>query len=178
MAERAGRSRKANGRGKPRDAKPGDNSGEVPAEVILRHWANIGTAKKSCDAASDTLKKRRSVLSNAYKAAKGDGLDPDVLRDLRKLIEGDHARAVLAHRDMARVIGVVVDDVAKEMPLLAPLFLDFKMPAPVNAYLAGQQSGREGAPADANPHQPGSDEFTRWLEGHTSGAEQAVEAFR
>jgi hypothetical protein len=142
----------------------------VPAEVIQRHYGLIGTAKKAVDSASEILKKRKSALSNAYKAAKSDGCEVDDLRTARKLDEGDHAHVILHYKGVGRVLEIVGSEL--------PLFRDIILPPPVNAYLAGQQAGRQGAPADQNPHSPGSEEFVRWGEGHTNGTEQAVESFR
>ena len=74
----------------------------------------------------------------------------------------------------ATEIGRVLEIVESELPL----FRDITIPPPVNAYLAGRQAGREGAPADSNPHTPGSEEFVRWGEGHQCGVDAAAEGFR
>jgi hypothetical protein len=138
--------------------------------VIQRHYAQIGTALKASKAADEAAKKKRSALQNAYKAAKSDGCPVDAMREARKLDEGDHAEAVLHFKDVGRVLEIVDSEL--------PLFRDITIPPPVNAYLAGRQAGREGAPADQNPHQPGTEEFVRWGEGHASGVEAATESFR
>ena len=177
MAERAGgkgvrRKGRGAGRRKTNGARPGPghNSGEIPAEVIQRHYAQIGTALKASKAADEVAKKKRSALQNAYKAAKSDGCPVDAMRQARKLDEGDHAEAVLHFKEVGRVLEVVESDL--------PLFRDITIPPPVNAYLAGRQAGREGAPAVQNPHEPGSEEYVRWSEGHRSGADAAAESFR
>jgi hypothetical protein len=177
MAERAGgkRQRKRGGRGgrrKTNGATPGlgHNSGEVPAELIQRHYATIGTALRASKAADEIAKKKRAALSNAYKAAKTDGCPVHAMREARKLNDGDHAEAILHFKDVGRVLEVTESEL--------PLFRDITLPPPVNAYLAGRQAGREGAPADSNPHTTGSEEFVRWGEGHTSGVDSAVESLR
>ena len=177
MAERAGakrqRGKRGNGRGKRNGVAtpgPGHNSGEVPGEVIQRHYAQIGTALKASKAADEVAKKKRAALQNAYKAAKSDGCPVDAMKQARQLDEGDHADAILHYRDVGRVLEVVESDL--------PLFRDVTIPPPVNAYLAGRQAGREGAPPDQNPHTPGSEEFVRWGEGHTSGVDAATEGLR
>ena len=178
MAERAGGKRSRNakrrsaGKRKTNGAKPGlgHNSGEVPPEVIQRHYAQIGTALKASKVADEVAKKKRSALQNAYKAAKSDGCPVDAMREARKLDEEDHAEAVLHFKDVGRVLEIVDSEL--------PVFRDITIPPRVNAYLAGRQAGREGAPADQNPHPPGSEEFVRWGEGHTSGIEAATESFR
>lgn len=176
MAERAGakrqRGKRGNGRGKRNGATPGPghNSGEVPAEVIQRHYAQIGAALKASKAADEVAKKKRAALQNAYKAAKSDGCPVDAMKDARKLNDGDHAEAILHYKDVGRVLEITDSEL--------PLFREITLPPPVNAYLAGKQAGREGAPADSNPHPPGSEEFVRWGEGHQSGVDAAVESLR
>src|SRR5690242_399258 len=177
MAERAGgkrqRGKRGSGRGKRNGVAtpgPGHNSGEVPAEVIQRHYAQIGTALKASKAADEVAKKKRAALQNAYKAAKSDGCPVDAMKDARKLNEGDHAEAILHCPDAGRVLEVTDSEL--------PMFREITLPPPVNAYLAGKQAGREGVPADSNPHAPGSEEFVRWSEGHRSGVDAAVESFR
>jgi hypothetical protein len=177
MAERAGAKwqrgkRSGRGRSKTNGAAPGrgHNSGEVPAELIQRHYASIGTALKASKAADEVAKKKRAALNNAYKAAKTDGCPIDAMKEARKLNDGDHAEAILHFKDVGRVLEVTESEL--------PLFRDITLPPPVNAYLAGRQAGREGAPADNNPHTPGSEEFVRWGEGHASGVDSAVESLR
>ena len=181
MAERAGgkRGRSAKRAGKRRTngatasglgPGSGHNSGEVPAELIQRHYDQIGVALKASKAADEIAKKKRAALSNAYKAAKSDGCPVDAMREARKLNEGDHAEAILHFKDVGRVLEITESEL--------PLFRDITLPPPVNAYLAGRQAGREGAPADQNPHTPGSEEFVRWSEGHASGVDMAVEGLR
>jgi hypothetical protein len=142
----------------------------VSPELIARHYAQIGSALKASKAADEVAKKKRSALQNAYKAAKSDGCPVDAMKQARRLDEGDHAEAILHFKDVGRVLEVVESDL--------PLFRDITIPPPVNAYLAGRQAGREGGPADQNPHTPGSEEFTRWDEGHRSGIEAATEGLR
>lgn len=175
MAERAG-GRRQRGKSKSKRAKraangatpgPGHNTGEVPAEVRLRHYDQIGVALKASKAADDVARKKRSALQNAYKAAKSDGCDVDAMRETRKLDEGDHAEAILHFK----AVGDMLELIESELPL----FRSINIPPPVNAYLAGRQAGREGAPADSNPHIPGSEEFVRWAEGHMSGVDAATE---
>lgn len=178
MAERAGGRRQ---RAKPKSAKgqrgkrangstPGlghNHAGEVPAEVRLRHYDQIGVALKASKAADEVAKKKRAALQNAYKAAKSDGCDIDAMRATRKLDEGNHTDAILHYK----AVGDMLELIESELPL----FRQINIPPPVNAYLAGRQAGREGAPADNNPHIPGSEEFVRWAEGHMSGVDAAIE---
>lgn len=139
----------------------------MPAEVKLRHYDQIGVALRASKAADDAAKKKRSALQNAYKAAKSDGLDVDVMKATRKLDEGEHVDAILHYKGVGEMLELIESEL--------PLFREINIPPPVNAYLAGRQAGREGAPADNNPHTPGSEEFVRWAEGHASGVDAAVE---
>lgn len=176
MAERAGGKKRTSRKGKKRAANGasknglGHNSGEVPAEVKLRHYDQIGVALRASKAADDAAKKKRAALSNAYKAAKSDGLDVDVLRATRKLDEGEHVDAILHYKGVGDMLELIDSEL--------PLFREINIPPPVNAYLAGRQAGREGAPADSNPHTPGTEEFVRYAEGHASGVDAAVEGLR
>ena len=178
MAERAGgkkqrRAKSKNPRGKrsgPNGATPGlghNHAGEIPDEVKLRHYDQIGVALKASKAADEIAKKKRAALSNAYKAAKSDGCDVDVMRATRKLDEGEHVDAILHYQGVGKMLELIESEL--------PLFREINIPPPVNAYLAGRQAGREGAPADSNPHTPGSEEFVRYAEGHASGVDAAVE---
>lgn len=170
MAERAV-GRKSKPRGKRAKANGaanglGHNSGEVPTEVKQRNYDLIGVALKASKRADEEAKKKRAALSNAYKAAKGDGCDVDAMKATRKLDEGDHTDAILHFREVGNLLEMIDSEL--------PLFRAINIPPPVNAFLAGRQAGREGAPND-NPHQPGSEEFVRWAEGHAEGVDVAVE---
>jgi hypothetical protein len=175
MAERAGGRKRKSPKGKKRAANgaqngSGHNSGAIPDEVKLRHYDQIGVALKASKAADEIAKKKRAALSNAYKAAKSDGCDVDALRATRKLDEGDHTDAILHYKEVGEMLELIQSEL--------PLFRSINIPPPVNAFLAGRQAGREGAPADSNPHTPGSEEFVRYAEGHASGVDQAIESLR
>lgn len=179
MAERAGGRKQRGPKGKSGRGRrgangaspgPGHNTGEVPDEVIKRNYDLIGVALRASKAADEIAKKKRSALQNAYKAAKAEGCDPDEMKTARKLDEGDHAEAQLHYKGVGRILEVIDSEL--------PLFREINLTPPVNAYLAGRQAGREGAPADQNPHTPGSEEFVRWAEGHGSGVDAATEGLR
>ena len=175
MAERAkGRKRggKGNGSAKPRAAKAGDNSGHVPSEVVNRHWGHVGAALKNVKRTADAAKKARSALSNCYRAAKSDGIDVDEMKAARGLHDGDHMQAASHYAGVARILDAV------ESPVAQLNLFTRELPPPVNAYLRGQQAGREAVDAGANPFTPGSQEFESWAEGWTSGQEQNLDKFR
>lgn len=150
------------------NAKAGHNSGEVPDEVIQRHWASIDTAEATWRRDRDRATSSAGVLRNRYKVAKSDGVDIDAMKKAREISERSVAEAASEHRNVGRYLrlrGAPIAD--RQLRLFS--FLDDGVAPALEPMLAGEQAGREGASADGNPHKPGSEAFDLYHRGWLAG---------
>jgi hypothetical protein len=139
----------------------------VPREVYQRHLGLIEAARNVSKAADLAAKKKRSALSNVYKAAKSDGCNVDAIKHAMELDEGNHIEAV----NDAAECGYILDVMGSQLHKQFGLFANIDRPEPVSAYLAGMNAGRAGGPAEDNPYsdRPGSEEFVQWATGWAAG---------
>lgn len=180
MAARAGAKTKA--RGKNAKAKTatkkqrrsiGDNSGKfhaVPDETIVRAIDTLRTKKRAMKKVQEELDQLKGVYRSARKRAKNDGLNLDAFDLIESLENQDQGTVLVNHADAGRYLRLTESALATQMEL----FQNLEAPAPkIDVALQGQQAGKEGAPADVNPHTPGSDDFVIWHDNHKIGVKQA-----
>lgn len=137
----------------------------VPDEVYLRHIDTISLAQIALEAAVTVQREKNGALRNAYKLAKEDGCDIDAIRSASKLKKMDVGVVVTQHRTIARVLKLMQAPLGKQYDL----FTDVEVVDQLEARAAGVHAGRNGEPADNNPHQPGTDEFADWRAGWGEG---------
>jgi len=163
------KSAKAKGKKKP---DIGHNSGmhKVPDEVYDRHLAKINSSEKSMQKAKAEYDQARGVHQSAFKAAKNDGCNIDAIRLARKLDSMDHGAVVTDYADVGRVLNLMKSPLGSQQ---MDLFGSITPPEPpVDAALQGQMAGRNGEPAQNNPHTPGTENFTIWAENWVAGQGQ------
>lgn len=182
MAARANPKNKAKAKGaKPKVKKGrraiGDNSGKfhaVPDETIVRAIDTLRTKKRAMKKVQEELDQLKGVYRSARKKAKSDGLNLDAFDLIEALENQDQGTVLVNHADAGRYLRLTESPLATQMEL----FQNLEAPAPkVDVALQGQQAGKEGAPADANPHTPGSDDFVIWHDNHKIGVKQAEAGF-
>lgn len=148
----------------------------MPREVYERNLGLIEIARRASKAADLAAKKKRSALSNCYKAAKSDGCNTEAIKRAVELDEGDH---IVAVNDAAET-GYVLDIMGSQLHKQFGLFANIARPEPVSAYLAGMKAGRAGAPGEDNPYsdRPGSEEFVQWATGWAAGQSENHDSLR
>lgn len=145
----------------PAEAPPSN----VPDEVYLRHIDTIGLAQIALDAAVTIQKEKNGSLRNAYKLAKADGCDIDAIKLAAKLKKRDVGEVVSEHRVVARVLKLM----EAPLGLQYDLFADVEVVDQIDARSAGVHAGKNGEPADNNPHQPGTEQHADWRRGWGDG---------
>ena len=121
------------------------------------------------------------ALARTKKAAKGDGIDLDALKDLERLakLDDDEAEVRLRH--------CIEYAVWANLPIGTQLdaFGQHQIPKPKQkaevehqqwtASDAGYRAGRSGRPRDDNPHEPGTEAQCHWTNGWLAGQRQIAD---
>lgn len=147
----------------------GDNSGlhAVPDEVYERHLAKIDSTAKAMERAKAEYDQAKGVHQSAFKAAKGDGCDIDAIRLARKLDKQDSGVTQVTYANVSRVLNLMESPLGSKQ---LDLFGAIAKPEPeVDAFLQGEQAGKEAVDAGSNPFTPGSLKFGQWAEGWVKG---------
>lgn len=156
--------------------RAGHNSGEIPTEIYERHLAKIDTTSKAMEKAKEAFDQAKGVHQSAYKAAKNDGCDTDAIRLARKLDKADHGVTQVTYANVARILNIMGSPLGEEQ---LNLFGAIENPGPkVDVALQGQSAGKNGEPAENNPHTPGSDDYQVWFENWQLGQAQLGEGIR
>lgn len=149
----------ARGKKKAAKAKPGPgHNGEVPDEVIDRHLEAVNIKRVAMDKAKLEHDQKKGEFRAALKLAKEDGVNIDALRWSHDLSKQDSAEVLQLVHDTGRMLKRMNVPLGTQFGL----FSDVEAPKLVNPVLAGQASGKAGAPRTENPHAPGSDDFQLW----------------
>lgn len=165
----------------------GHNSNPAP-EAIERSYNAILAATLEIEAAGRILQKARSELSAAEKTAKKDLGSKSWVDSVKKAVgkareaeKGGVGPQVTEHRQIGYVMKI----------MNVPLYHQFgmfdlpeetvsagdgiKVTTPATAYLQGEQAYRDEAPADSNPHTPGSEQFASWANGYADRRQASLE---
>lgn len=150
-------------------------SPNVPPEAFLKHYRAIRDATRSKEDAV-------MALARTKKAAKGDGIDLDALKDLERLAKLDDDEAEVRLRHMHQYA------VWANLPIGTQLdaFGQHQIPKPKQkaeaehqqwtASDSGYRAGRSGRPRDDNPHEPGTEAHVSWTNGWLAGQRQIADA--
>ncbi len=185
MAERAkGRAKAAKGkipsRGRvatlPKQSKGkrgiGDNSGHtVPDEVIARHHDAMNSKWKGVERAKESYDQAKGVYQSSRKAAKKEGVNLTAYDINRALEKQDLGIVQIDHADAARYQKIMGSPLVQ-----LGLFDSVVVPPPaVDAFLQGEQAGKNAESTDNNPFQAGTDNFVKWSEGWAKGQKSVLD---
>ena len=144
------------------------NSGEVTDETVGMHVNLIKAAETNWREARDRAAELQGVLRNRDKVATNDGVDIDALKLAFKIAERASGEIVAEQRSIGRYLRIMGSPLGTQWSLFEDSDADEGKPK-VDANLQGQHAGRNGEPAENNPFTPGTEDFTAWAEGWTSG---------
>jgi hypothetical protein len=147
----------------------GPNAGEPSDEIIDRHLKDIRAAKAKHEKAKGAARDAGKVVTQYLKIAQGDGLDKAAITRMLADENRPVGEVVAERRAITRYERVAGKPLGSQWDLL-----DGDKAIDIEAFARGEQAGREGAPRDANPHIPGSEDYQRWLAGHQNGEAIAV----
>lgn len=156
----------------------GDNSGDhsVLDEVYERHLHKINSTEKAMQKAKEEFDQAKGVHQSAYKSAKGDGCDIDAIKLARKLDTQDHGVTQITYANVARVLNLMESPLGSKQLDLFGAIAAAEPPKPDPA-VEGLKAGKEGAPAENNPHPVGTDDFAAWANSHKRGLKETTEGF-
>lgn len=169
---------------KRKKGRRGDNSGDhsVPDEVYERHLAKIDTTSKAMEKAKEAFDQAKGVHQSTYKAAKGDGCDVDAIREARRLDKQDVGVTQTTYANISRVLNLMGSTLGSgQMDLFGAIARpdkkgDDNTPGK-DAFLQGEQAGKEAVDAGSNPFTPGSLKFGQWAEGWAKGQKTNTDKF-
>jgi hypothetical protein len=151
----------------------GDNSGEVPDEVKLRHINALRAKRKAIAKAQEEVDQLKGVYRAARKLAKKEGLILDAFDIMVKLDESDHGAVITDYAHAGDYLRLVESPLAQ-----MELFQNLEAPKPVvDVAMQGLNAGKNAEPADVNPHPPGSADFVLWAENHARGLAETTAGF-
>lgn len=158
----------------------GHNSGEVPDETYRIHLEALKTKRSAIKTMVNQTSILRQELSNAKDLAKKDKVDVKAIMRALELEEmaREHGSSgiVTEHRNVARVLKLLDCPLGTQFKLFELPDTD-KDGAKIDATLQGEQAGREGAPIDSCPYQPGTPDAFAWRNGHQIGQDKLEKAF-
>jgi ribosome modulation factor len=171
MAERARAS--APKRRKAANGKGHNSRAALPDEIKRRWLSKVDEAETAYDRAAEISKRRKSELSNIYKAAQDDGCNIAGLKQARKLDRRDRAEVAADYTSTGDWLRIM------DSPLVQlELFKQPDWPEPVNANLQGYRVGRAAGSLDECPFEPGTETFASWRTGYDLGQEENRESLR
>lgn len=149
------------------NAKAKKNTGEVTDETVGMHVNLIKAAEENWREARDRAAELQGVLRNRFKVAKNDGVDIDALKLALRIAERSSGEVVAEQRSVGRYLRIMGVELGHQWAF------QFDEPGEgrpkVDANLQGQHAGKNGEPAENNPFTPGTEDFTAWAEGWTTG---------
>jgi len=164
MAKRGKRKPKANGQEQPANGHLPD--GLPPDEVFQRHLDKIRPAVAKLKKMVEAARRQRGTLGNLYDLADKDGCNRKGFKSAIALLDKATDEVAVETRTVGRILRLI------EHPLVLDhgLFPDLPFaPKPPTPYQAGVVVGRAGGSLDECPHNPGSEDFIEWRDGHEAG---------
>jgi hypothetical protein len=150
--------------------------------VYERHLAKIDSTAKAMEKAKEAYDQAKGVHQSAFKAAKGDGCDIDAIRLARKLDKQDAGVTQITYANVSRVLNIMGSPLGDgQLDLFGAIAQPDKKGDDntdgKDAYLLGEQAGKDAVNADANPFTPGSLKFGQWASGWEKGQNANREKF-
>jgi hypothetical protein len=139
---------------------------EAGWDEIYKRWGDkLLPLHSQLDAIQEKARTLKGQISQAYQAAEKDGC---VRKGIQQFMADQKQESLeIQQRERARArMHRIYDSALHQLDLFKGVF---EQPAPVNAFLAGQQAGRAAKPVESCPYEPESKEFHLWIDGHASG---------
>jgi len=140
----------------------------ISPEDFLRHDALIQTAKREAEDAA-------AELARTKKAAKQAAINPLAYKWAEQVRKLDEDERPIVVRTFIQFCGWLEMPIGTQASLIDAPKMPKAKPAAKTAHAvwsageAGLLAGREGDPADINPHPPGTEQHVAWAKNHTQG---------
>lgn len=150
--------------------------GEPDDRTISIHIDTITRAQKKHQLSHAETKRLNSIVRNAYKAAKAQGIDVDALKSAFEKAKRPAGEVIAEERNVGRYLRVM------EVPLGRQYQFAFDQPdapeakaAEVDAGAAGEHAFRNGEPPSNNPHVAGTAQHADWSSGYHAALRRTAE---
>ena len=150
-------------------------SHSITPEQFLRHDAEIREAKREKDDAG-------TAFARARKAAKNGAVDLKAYKFVEQIRSLDDDEQIVVMRHMVEMLSWLEMPIGTQFSLIDAPKTPKPKPSAKAAHSvwaageAGLLAGREGDPADSNPHQAGSEQHVAWARKHLEGLSERVTA--